>query len=263
MRRSVLALTVMALVAAACGGSGEEAGSDTAPSAAPTTAATVAPTSTDAPDSDDQNVGSDDDEQMTGDNGSEWCDGVRAGAEEASPLEFNLLGLSPEQIEVRLTGNVALLEDWHAQAPPEIEDDVGILVDAFRTMVELAEEAEWDLVALGSDPAFAETFEDDDLERATDRIDAYSRDVCGVDLRASDPGQGTPPTLPTGGDDAASQMLALFGIPSDVLPSDQVDCLNDELAAAFPDGLPEDLVLTEEIATLFDEIASTCELGAP
>ena len=42
------------------------------------------------------------------------------------------------------------------------------------------------------------------------------------------------------------------------LTPDQLDCVNAELEAAFPDGMPADFTLNEEAVNIFSEIGDTC-----
>ena len=271
MRNGLMILVVAVLLVAACGsddGDEVELGS---------TGGDVEETSSDDTGGDaaggdgtgeDGTGGDEPDEAMTGDSGSDWCEAVRsAAAEEDSPLDFDLLGLTPEELEARFTENVAVLEEWEAQAPPEIESQVTTMVDAFRTVVSLAEEAEWDLMTLGTDPAFIEAFDSAELEAAADDIDRYSRDVCGVDLAGAGAGAGaaggTDPSVPSAGGDAASDFLETFGLPPNFLTEDQLACVTAELEAAFPQGIPEDLVLDAQTVELFNTVGAACGIGTP
>lgn len=260
-------LLAIGLVAAACGGDDEPelASADTS--------------DTDASAADDAGDGSpddgaadetaaeatddnDDEPAMSGDSGSAWCDAIRS--EPDSGPDFNLLGLSPDQIEVTFTSNVAAIERWEDMAPPEISNQVTTLADAFRSLVGQAEEANWDLAVLANDPDFFATFDAPEIGAAADDIDAYARDVCGVDLEAAiDDGASAPDasTAPAG-DDLASQFLAEFGLPPGFLTPDQLECVNAELEVAFPDGVPADFTINnEEALTTFSDIGDACTLG--
>lgn len=263
MHRVLMTIVVLALAAAACGGDddGEIASTvDDAVAAEETTA-----------DDESAGDGSTDDgqgdaaEPATGDPGSDWCDAVRSAEQgEASPLDFDILGLSPEELEARFTDNIAVLEEWEAKAPPEISDQVTTLVDAFRTVVSLAEDAEWDLLALGTDPAFLAAFDTAELEAAADDIDRYSADVCGVDLGVAATGatESTMPTIPEPADgDAVAQFLAAFGLPPSFLTDEQTACLNRELEGAFPGGVPDEITISNETIELFDRLGATCGIA--
>ncbi len=257
-RRLVAAAMALTLVAGACGSDDEgELGS------AGTDATDDAQTSTDdASDGD----GDDDGEAMTGDSGSDWCDAVRSAADgDASPLDFDVFTLTPDEIVARFNENMAELERWQDQAPPEIETQVGTLVGAFQTLNDKVNEAGGDLLSLGSDPEFLATFDAPELTAAADDIDAYSRDVCGVDLGVDLGGDAGAPDVSVppagGGEDAATQLLEQFGLPLGFLDDDQIACINDELATAFPDGLPDDLLQSEDAFAVFDQVDAACGIS--
>lgn len=267
VRKILIAVLALCLVAAACGGDDEPElssadvatdGGDTADSEADGDAADGDPSDAGATD--------DGDEAMTGDSGSAWCEAARSDSDDGA-LDFNLLAMGPAEIEQTLTSNVVQLERWEDLAPPEIDSQVTTLADAFRRLVGLAEEANWDLAALASNPEVLAAFDDPALEAAADDIDAYATDVCGVDLGVGlDGGTATAPDSSTpsgGGDDLATEFLAAFGLPPDFLTPDQLDCVNAELAVAFPDGVPADLTLDEEAVNVFSAIGDTCTLGLP
>lgn len=254
-RSAALALAAV-LALGACGGGDDDSSSD-APSAttaavaeAPdeTTAVTEAPAATEAPDP----------EPVSGDSGSEWCDGIRSG--EDSGIGVDLFGATPEEIEAQFRQNVEAVERWESVAPPEIEDDVNLFADAFRTFVRLGEEADWDILAMAENPEFETAFDDPALDAASDRIDAYSRDVCGVDLGLGfdDGGAGDAPPPPSGPPaDQAEALLGLFGLPADFLTEETRACLNEGIAEAFPDGVPE--VIDAESAAAFDALEPLIE----
>ncbi len=208
--------------------------------------------------------GSDDTAAISGDSNSDWCEAVRAAADETdSPLDFDLIGLSPEEVEARLKGNLDELERWEATAPPDIETQVGTLVNGFRTFVSLGDEAGWDLFALASDPDFETAVDSDELSRAADDVEAYNREVCGVDSDLDLTDGGTPGEIDPGdADDMATIFLEQFGLPANFLTDEQLACMNEELAAAFADGMPEDLTLTPDNIEIFDTVGAACGIGS-
>lgn len=200
---------------------------------------------------------------ISGDSGSDWCDAVRAAADETdNPLDFDLIGLSPEQVEAHMKANLEELERWEATAPPEIETQVGTLVDSYRTFVSLGDGAEWDLFALAEDPDFEAALDSDEITRAADDVDTYSRDVCGVDLGVDPTEDGTAGvTDPGDAADMATIFLEQFGLPANFLTDGQLECLNEQLAAAYPEGMPEDLTLTADNVEIFDTAGAACGIG--
>lgn len=55
----------------------------------------------------------------------------------------------------------------------------------------------------------------------------------------------------------------VFGLTADVLDDGERDCMNEQLAPAFPDGVADDIELTEELVDIIDAAAETCgaEIG--
>ena len=248
----LLVCLTLVVMAAACGdGESDEVGS----AAGDDTAAVD-----EQPGSDD----TEDSEAMSGDGDSEWCDAIRTAADEAgSPLDLDLLGLSPDEVEARLKGNLDELERWEARAPAEIESQVTTLVDGYRTFLSIGDEAEWDLTAMATDPDFQAAFQNTDLIDAAAEVDAYSRDVCGVDLALDPTNTGGTAVVPDGGDagDIATAFLEQFGLPPNFLTDEQLTCVNEQLAAAFPDGVPENLTLTPDNIEIFDAAGAACGIG--
>ncbi|MEM9711124.1 MAG: hypothetical protein AAGA17_02795 [Actinomycetota bacterium] len=78
-------------------------------------------------------------------------------------------------------------------------------------------------------------------------------------LPAEDDGTVDDPQPPAGGPTDAI-LLATVGItPGDLgISDDQVACMDDEIAAALPDGLPDDLPSSEEAADALDAAATAC-----
>ncbi len=258
-----IVVVALVLVGAACGGD------DTATDASDDTgsddeAATPADDGADDGDADSSGA------PVDGDADSDWCQAVRSAADgEDGGIDVNLLGLTAEELEAQFTENVAIVERWESTAPPEIQSDVTTMADAFRTLVSLAEAAEWDLMVMGTDPAFIEAFETDELGAAADRIDAYSRDVCGVDLGVaavdSLAGDGQTPSVPSGSSaddgDLVARFLEPFGLPPSFLSDDEQACVNEQLRQEFPDGMPDNLTITAEMGEMFERVASACDLA--
>jgi hypothetical protein len=252
--RVLVAAVALALLAAACG-SGDEAEVGSAPVTSDDEGADGSTETTD-------DAGA----AMTGDANSDWCQAMREVQEsgDANPMDFGFTGLDPASMEAYFTGNLAMMDDWRNAAPPEIDQQVETMYGLYSSFVDLAEAAEWNVAVMGSDPEFMELVSDPAVEQAANDIDAYSRDVCGVDLITIEtPGASVPAA---GGGDAsglAQEFLGQFGLPPNFLTDQQLECLNGELAEAFPDGLPEDLALTAETVEVFDTAGAACGIGTP
>lgn len=219
---------------------------------------------------DDADAGAGDDnsfattiEAMSGDSGSDWCERIRSAIEsdEPSPLSFDFIGKSPDELQAQFETNLSVMEEWADVAPGEIDADVDVMVDTYRTFVDMGEAAGWNIQAMSSDPTFSEAFEDDAIETAADRIDAYSTEVCGVDF--SQAGAAATPEPGAGGDDTVTQLLTLLGLPPNFVPAEQRACMSDALAAAgaFPDGIEPGYVPTPAEFEALNDAAAECGLA--
>jgi len=240
--RFIAVLMALALVASACGGGDDDSsGGD----ATTTTAATPGGGGDVAADTTTTTQA----EPVSGDSGSTWCDRIREFEDpDDSPIDFNFFGLTPEQLEAQFETNVEVYEDWARTAPSEIEDDVNVFLDAFRLLVDRAEALDWSLLALADDPEFITAFDNPAFEAAADNIDAYNRDVCGVDVTSiADPGAGPPPA--DVGDDPIAIALNAFNLPA--------DRLREAVGPEFEANITSDWIPTQEqIAALLAAIGA-------
>ncbi len=253
--RLIAVVLGLVLVASACGGG--DSSSDTSTTATPTTAgggggdAADTTTTTEA-------------EPVAGDSGSTYCDLIRALEDEdaESPISFNFLGMTPEQLEAQFETIIAVYEEWADIAPTEIEEDVNILFSAFRALFERAKALNWNLLALADDPEFIGTFEDPAFETAANNIDAYTRDVCGVEFTTTaDPGSAGPPATTDPGDDPIAIALNAFQLPAGLFSEDDIECLREEVGPEFEASItPGWIPGQEDIATLLAALDS-CEIA--
>lgn len=246
--RLIAAILALMLVASACGGDdsgGDAATTTTTASGSGDGAADATTTTTEA-------------EPVSGDSGSTYCDRIRAaqdGSEDG--LDFNLLGKSPDEIKALFETNLRVFEDWRDLAPNEIQDDADVLLDAFRTIVERGNELDWDLETLVDDPVF-NAFDDAAVTAASNNLDAYSKDVCGVDLNTlADPGAGPPPP-DDAGDDPIAIALNAFSLPADLLSEDNIECLRDEVGPEFEAGIEPGWTPSAEEVTVLIAALDTC-----
>ena len=256
--RALTFIIALALVATACGGGSDDSSDD------PTTTSTVAggggdndggssasttTTPTTAP------------AQVSGDSGSGYCDRIRDTSEgDQDGLDFNPLGKTPQQLQALFEANLEVFEGWENLAPDEIKDDAAVIIEAFRGIVERANELEWDLQALASDPAF-NAFDSAEVTAAADNLDAYSRDVCGVDFSTlGDSGAAPGP----GGDepqDAVTILMRSFGIPAGFFSDEAIECLRQALGPEFEAKITADYVLTAEDTLLLADAFEVCEIS--
>jgi hypothetical protein len=82
------------------------------------------------------------------------------------------------------------LDEWADRAPGEIEDDVELMVDTIRGLIELLEEYDYDFLAIGlsasDDPRFL-ALESDEFTAASERVSEF----CGYDFDAPSSGSSS------------------------------------------------------------------------
>jgi len=258
--RTLTFIIALTLVAGACGGGGDDTAED------PTTTTTTAGGGGGTDGGSDGDGSSDPTTTTTpapvsGDSSSSYCARIRETIEgDATGLDFNLLGRTPQEIQALFEANLEVFEDWQDLAPDEIKDDAAVIVEAFRTIVERGNELGWDLEALVDDPVF-NAFDTAEVTAAANNLDAHSRDVCGVDFTTlGDPGSAPDP----GGDepqDAVSILLGTFGIPASFFAEEDIECLREALGPEFEARITADYVLTAEDTALLASALETCEIS--
>jgi hypothetical protein len=94
---------------------------------------------------------------------------------------------SSDQLRDVFVGLRSATSDMVDAAPEEIADDAKLVGDAIDGFVGALEDADFDAEAIVTDPAFAETMDSltgPEVTAAQDRITAFVKDECGVDLDA-------------------------------------------------------------------------------
>lgn len=260
----VLALVMaLAMITTACGGSDSEDTTTTAAAASgggddggdggdDTTTTTTAPTTTTT------------EVSVSGDGDSDWCRELRRVSEETEgPGDIDILTATPEELGRAFETVLDAFSEAADSAPSEIADDVDVLVNAYATFVEKGKEANWNLLALANDPDFAATFDDPAIEQAGDRIDAYGRDVCGVDFSTLADTSGAPPG-PGGGDgsddDPVSIVLSTIGIPRALFTDEQIECVTEELGEEFVASVTPGWVATPAAIEALLAAVDACEI---
>ncbi len=246
--RLIAFLVVLTLVATACGGGEEAEGDATTTSASGSGGDGAAATTTTKS------------EPVSGDSGSTYCDRIRAtqvGDEQG--LDFNFLNLNPDEIKAQFERNLRVFEDWQSIAPDEIKDDAAVLVETFRAIVERGNELEWDIEALIDDDVF-NGFDDAAVAAASDNLDAYSLNVCGVDTSIS--GEDGPPP-DDGGDNTVGSLLGALGIPipTEFLSEEDLECLNTALEPLLSADIGPGYIPTGADIEVLSKALDTCELG--
>lgn len=80
------------------------------------------------------------------------------------------------------------LKDLESKAPDEIKADVKTLNDALGTLMDVFASVDYDVTKLASDPEAAaklQSFDSQELQDASARVEAYLTQVCGIDTTAT------------------------------------------------------------------------------
>lgn len=96
--------------------------------------------------------------------------------------EFNgsFSGTTPDELKRDFTKAEQAFDRLQESAPDKLEDDVKVLADAFRKFHDALEKAGYDPSKV--DPKSAEGLSNDRTEKASNALDAYGRDVCGMKI---------------------------------------------------------------------------------
>lgn len=92
---------------------------------------------------------------------------------------FEDIDLSPESIEQAFEAISSQVEAAVKVAPAEISQDIETVADGIELFLDILREADFNLFALGEDAA---ALEDPELDAAGDRVTAYVKSECGIDL---------------------------------------------------------------------------------
>jgi len=179
MRRLLILLCSVTLLAAACGdddaaGDDDVAADDTAAGdddAADGDAADGDADATADDDADDAADGDDDgDDLPTGDGvGSDFCSTYNDSTEEF----VNPFLLSPDEVEDWYRTTLSEIDGVRGSAPGEIRDDVDTVFASFVDLVDALEDVDWNFAAVDqTDPVF----DNPEADAASSRIDAFCDD---------------------------------------------------------------------------------------
>lgn len=179
MKKLASAVVASSLFAAACGSNEtiEVLGSTPAASAgeAPTTETPTSemPTTTAAPTEAPATLGFDAGNEAAG---SEYCEIARHLDENEAP--FSIYD-DPETLQTYVTGVMEEVERMEEVAPPEIKADFTVVKSGLDIFQQLLIDAGWDFNAASTE--MQELFADNPgSDAASEALDAYDRDVCGI-----------------------------------------------------------------------------------
>ena len=275
MRRLLILLFSVSLLAAACGDDDSDSSADDDAAADDTstdddssaddTDGDDSADDTDAGDADDDSSGEDDapgpdddgDDAPTGEGvGSDFCSAYNASTDE----DFNPFTLSPAELESWYRDNLDMIDGVRRSAPGEIRDDADTLFASFVEVVDALDALDWNFAAIDpTDPAF----DNPEAEAASTRIDAFCDD--GTDDPAGDLPIEIPGLDPDDLDDLQDQFQNAdpeeIGLQFyELLGHDEetARCLLDELGADFDfDDAGADILSQEFCGLTFFEILGT------
>lgn len=109
--------------------------------------------------------------------------------EESTQEVFGDGGAEPEKLEEAWTRISENFANFREAAPAEVKDDVTTVTDTLDDFTAILEDVDYDITALitraATDPSITErleAFEGEEVEAASDRVEAFVSEECGVDL---------------------------------------------------------------------------------
>ena len=130
-----------------------------------------------------------DDDKSGASSTGDYCAKIATYVAKSDELDSVFTGTpDPAKIEDAFTTMQAMVTDLKSDAPAEIKADVTTMSTAIDSVVKIFSQYDWDLVALASAPEFA-TLQQDlqgaDMTAASDRLQAFSQDTCGIESETS------------------------------------------------------------------------------
>lgn len=244
MRRWAAAAVVATLVVATgCGGGDSDGSADTAASAT---------SGTDAGNSSDTSEGGTGDGGTGSGTGGSYCDTVSRTMGDFTAVESadQESMFDPSSFEAMFGGVLEALDAMEAVAPDEIADDFAVLSTNYRSVIEVFEAADWDIMSLMSDPeanAALEVLDSAEVTAAADNIEAYTLEACGIDLGE------------TGGDDTTGDTMA----PADTMAPGGTGTGSGDPAVDMAASLLKSMFgLTDEQALCLADLSSQAGIDA-
>ena len=113
-----------------------------------------------------------------------FCGMIQDYKDKADSFDSAFDSTDPKDIENAFTTMQGVLHDLDDAAPAEVKEDLGVMVESVDRMIEIFDKYDWDFTKLATAPEFAELsaeLEGQAMSDASDRLDAYSKDTCGID----------------------------------------------------------------------------------
>jgi hypothetical protein len=155
MKKVLLVLfACFALVTAACGGGGDDSGSDSS--------------------GDDGSDGA----VAKGDPDSDFCELARKFTKDFEDSSNAQNANDQAAVFKDLRAAIEKLED---KAPDEIEADVKVVADAFRESDDLLKKYDYDFTKVPEEEASKISLQDPEVTKSSDRVESYFEKTCGID----------------------------------------------------------------------------------
>lgn len=173
--RRILILFVLALTMVACGGEESADTETTAPSTgAEASVAEAGPTTTTTAPTTTTTIAS-----TAGDEGSELCEVLLADLEASGTVDV----FDPEAFEAGSRESIAGLESIQGTVPPELEESVAVILDAYRDWAALLDEHGWDITAVPEDDPRFTALSSEEVVSASETLTDY----CGLAVPGDEP----------------------------------------------------------------------------
>ena len=175
---------------------------------------------------------------------SAWCVSARE-SQEASDAIDAVDPNDPEAVKEAVTEMLAEAEGAAPLAPPDIAADVAESLETFRQLDAALASVEYDLVRADL------TGIADDLS-ATERVDAYNAEVCGVDFG---PEPTTSPSMDLSSGSVRDQIVA--GLVQQGFTEDEAECVLDSIDPAEAATMTEEEILAGVIVSCGIDVESS------
>jgi hypothetical protein len=200
--------------------------------------------------------GSDDEASSGTGPDSEFCVAAKAADEAGTAVDRALDGGDPAELKPAFADALAKGKAAQKLAPDDIADTVADVVKGQEQLIALFEKDDYDLTKILANPDFQTLIDDERFSTASDKLDTYLADVCGIARDDTNSGSVPAGTIDLGNGDpeaALDQFISLYEIGSGTkLTDEQRTCLKDTLRDALSSddlssivgGTPDDAVTT-------------------
>lgn len=145
----------------------------------------------------------------------EFCDLAERAQEASDDVDSAFESGDPGDLEDGITDAIEEAEAAADAAPDDIKDAVDTVLKAQQDLAAILEDNDWDLTAAVEDSAFEDLLADNDIEDASDELEDYLDDECGIE-----PTDDTEPdTTEAAGEDPVTTDVVVT-VPADTTPVD-------------------------------------------